>query len=171
MAVFNNFLTFYIKHDKQLSADWSIKKKLLVPALLTTFNVFKFRIINFEFALHISSYMFSESDLVSFCQVDICRGTAEFGNGTFQLNQSFFHQPGACDVVRMAVGVYYRKKEMVWFTTVQEQKLIFGFRKWSCPTYWAQANFNKTNLFSVFFLFEWVKSCYWYNSYTCTHFS
>lgn len=64
-----------------------------------------------------SSYMFSKGDLVSLRQEDVCRGTADFGDSTLQPNQSFLHQPSACDVVRMAVGVNYQKHQIVGFTT------------------------------------------------------
>lgn len=61
------------------------------------------------------SYMFSIGDLVSLFQVYVCSSTTEFGDCTLQSSQSFLHQPSACDVVCMAVGVHYQKKEIVFY--------------------------------------------------------
>lgn len=79
----------------------------------SSFNLFFIKIVLHWFharkkVIH-SSHMFSKGDLVSLWQEHVCWGTTVFGDCTLQPNQSFLHQPSACDVVRMAVGVYYRK--------------------------------------------------------------
>lgn len=83
-----------------------------------------------------SSYMFSKGDLVSIWQEDVCRGTAEFRDCTLQSNQSFLHQPSACDVVRMAVGVHYQKQKIVCFTIGHGSNLILSYKSWRISSKW-----------------------------------
>lgn len=54
--------------------------------------------------------MFPKGDPVPLCQEDICRCPAEYGYCALQPSHSFLHQPSACNVVCMAVGVYYTKR-------------------------------------------------------------